>query len=314
METAHTDIHNPHDGFFKSLMADRDAAIAFMEEFLPAEVKEALDLHSLTPAGTTFVTDELKQYFSDIIFQLRLRQSGTVCYVSLLLEHKSSPDEYVEFQLLTYLANGYQTQLKQESTLSLIVPFVYYHGREKWRLKPLPEYFSHYPAAMRGYVPEFNKIFISLFDLSQSQIEQLANAMLRAALLVQRNRYNPVELLVSWARISDALSPYTEYRNFLKMTFVYVISISRMNMEQIKKVLESAPEQTGAWALQLYEQITQEWVDKGKIEGKIEGKAEGKVEVVLNAHANGLDTPLIANITALDEAEVIRILKEHGRV
>ena len=302
MEQENTNIHNPHDGFFKSLMADRDAAIAFLEEFLPAEVKEALDLHSLIPVGTTFVTNELKQYFSDIVFRLKLRQSEESCYISLLLEHKSSPDEYVEFQLLAYIANGYQTQLKQDQKPSLIVPFVYYHGREKWRLKPLSAYFSHYPASMHGYVPAFDKIFISLFDLSQAQIEQLKNAMLQAALLVQLHRYEPLELIRTWARIANAFSPYAEYKNFLITVSVYVNDTSGMSMEQIENALKSMPEQPEANLMTLYERIIQEGADKGKI------------EVVLNAHANSLAIPLIANITALDEAEVLRILEEHGKL
>ncbi len=309
METEPTGIHNPHDGFFKSLMADREAAIAFLDEFLPAEVKAELDLQSLSSTGTTFVTEELKQYFSDIVFRLRLRHSEESCCISLLLEHKSSPDEYVEFQLLAYIANGYQTQLKQDEKLSLIVPFVYYHGREKWRLKPLSEYFSHYPASMRGYVPEFDKVFISLFDLSQAQVEQLGNAMLRAALLVQRHRYEPLELIRTWVRIANTLNPYTEYKNFLMMVTVYVNNTSKLSMEQIEKALKSMPEQPESELMTLYERIIQEGVDKGIEKGKV----EGKIEVVLNAHANGLVIPLIANITALDEAEVMRILEEHGK-
>jgi predicted transposase/invertase (TIGR01784 family) len=312
MEQESANVHNPHDGFFKSLLNDRDTAIAFLEEFLPATVKDALDLHSLIPVGTTFVTNELKQYFSDIIFRLKLRHSEEECYISLLLEHKSYPDEYVEFQILAYIANGYQTQLKQDQKPSLIVPFVYYHGQEKWRLKPLSEYFLHYPAPMHGYVPTFDKIFISLFDMPPAQIEHLGNAMLRAALLVQRNRYDPVGLIRTWVNIANALYPYTQHRNFLIMVTVYVISTSNMNMAQLEKELKSTPVQaeTGSWALTLYEQI----VLKGKVEGKIEGKIEGKTEVVLNAYVNGLAMPLIVNITGLDEAEVIRILKENGSI
>ncbi|HRF41699.1 MAG TPA: Rpn family recombination-promoting nuclease/putative transposase, partial [Saprospiraceae bacterium] len=71
MADDNTSVHNPHDRFFKSLMHNRETAIAFLEEFLPDEVKEVLDLQSLELANTTFLTDELKQYFSDIVFKLK---------------------------------------------------------------------------------------------------------------------------------------------------------------------------------------------------------------------------------------------------
>ena len=57
---------------------------------------------------------------------------------------------------------------------------------------------------------------------------------------------------------------------------------------------------------------------KGKIEGKIEGEQIGiqkeKIETVLKAYNNGIPIPLIANISSITEEEVIRILKEKGKV
>jgi len=43
-------------------------------------------------------------------------------------------------------------------------------------------------------VPEFDKIFISLFDVSVEQIEQLRDGMLQAALMVQRQRLAEAEV------------------------------------------------------------------------------------------------------------------------
>lgn len=48
--------------------------------------------------------------------------------------------------------------------------------------------------------------------------------------------------------------------------------------------------------------------------GREEGIEKGKIEVVLNAHANGLTMQLIANITGMEEAEVVRILEKHERI
>ncbi len=48
--------------------------------------------------------------------------------------------------------------------------------------------------------------------------------------------------------------------------------------------------------------------------GKMEGKMEGKIETVLKAFDNGIDIPLITNITDFTENEVITILTENGRL
>ena len=289
----------------------------FLEEFLPDEVNEVLDLQSLELANTTFLTDELSQYFSDIVFKLKLRGTEDSSFLSLLMEHKSNPGEYVEFQLLGYTANGYLTQLKEEKPLQIIIPFVYYHGKEKWRLRPLSEYFSKYPASLRGYVPEFDKVFISLFDLSPEYIEQLTDAMLQAALMVQRQRYHPFELIRTWVEILESLSSYSKYANFLTAISVYSYNLINLPPDIIRTeiIKHSSPNST---AMTSYDQLIQkgraEGIEEGLEKGIEKGKIEGKIEVVLNAYANGLTIQLIANITGLEEAEVVRILKEYEKI
>jgi len=52
MADDNTSVHNPHDRFFKSLMHNRETAIAFLEEFLPDEVE----------GGTGFAKPGIGQY------------------------------------------------------------------------------------------------------------------------------------------------------------------------------------------------------------------------------------------------------------
>ena len=41
---------------------------------------------------------------------------------------------------------------------------------------------------------------------------------------------------------------------------------------------------------------------------------EEKIETVLKAYENGIDIPLISNITDLSEEEVVKILKKKGKL
>ncbi|HRJ16072.1 MAG TPA: Rpn family recombination-promoting nuclease/putative transposase, partial [Saprospiraceae bacterium] len=271
MTDENTSVHNPHDSFFKSLMHNRETALAFLEEFLPDEVKDVLDLQSLELANTTFLTDELKQYFSDIVFKLKMRGTEDSSFLSLLMEHKSNPGEYVEFQLLGYTANGYLTQLKEKKPLQIIIPFVYYHGRETWRLKQLSEYFPQYPASLRRFVPEFDKIFISLFDVSPEHIEQLTDAMLQAALMVQRNRYHSRELVRIWVYITETLLPQSEYSNFLTTISVYSISLIDLKPEELRAEILKHSRQKKSTAMSTYDQLIQKGEEQGIQKGKIEG-------------------------------------------
>lgn len=55
-------------------------------------------------------------------------------------------------------------------------------------------------------------------------------------------------------------------------------------------------------------------VRKGEKRGKLEGKLEGKTEIILKSFDNGIDIPMIANITSLTEKEVKAILKKSNKI
>ena len=78
---------NPHDALFKSEFSDPKKARAFLEHFLPPEVKEVLDLDSLKPQKDSFVEKDMRQYFSDLVYSVRAKDSDG--YVYILFEHKS---------------------------------------------------------------------------------------------------------------------------------------------------------------------------------------------------------------------------------
>ena len=56
--------------------------------------------------------------------------------------------------------------------------------------------------------------------------------------------------------------------------------------------------------------ISKSMIDTAKLEGKL----EGKIEIILSSYDDGLDFTRIARITKLSEAEVMKILKEHGKM
>ncbi|MBK8388224.1 MAG: Rpn family recombination-promoting nuclease/putative transposase [Saprospiraceae bacterium] len=122
-------VNNPHDKFFKALLSDKESAVAFLKLSLDKETLDALDLESITLVNTHFISPELEESFSDIILSAKLLNSEANCYVSILLEHKSYKDDYVEFQVLSYLSQAYQRQIKNGEQLQLIIPIIYYHGR-----------------------------------------------------------------------------------------------------------------------------------------------------------------------------------------
>ena len=125
--------HNPHDAFFKCVMSNRNAARDFFLNYLPEDILKFVDLGSLQIKKDSFIEKELKRFYSDILYQAKLKKGNAYFYI--LFEHQSSPSRLIGFRLLRYMVKIWELELKQKPGLKLlppIIPIVLYHGRKRW--------------------------------------------------------------------------------------------------------------------------------------------------------------------------------------
>jgi len=128
-------LSNPHDKFFKETFSRPEVIRSFLEEYLPDAVSAVLNLDLLELQKDSFITAELQEYFSDLLYRCPLREEGTDIFVYLLLEHKSTPERLTPLQLLEYMVRIW-LQLTRQGVRQLpeIVPIVVYHGQSRWRV------------------------------------------------------------------------------------------------------------------------------------------------------------------------------------
>jgi predicted transposase/invertase (TIGR01784 family) len=77
--THHKAIQSPHDSFVKEILSRKENARDFFSHYLPEHILALVDLDSLEIAKDSFIEKEFKEYFSDLLYQLRLSgiQQGT---------------------------------------------------------------------------------------------------------------------------------------------------------------------------------------------------------------------------------------------
>ncbi len=85
------EIINPHDKFFKEMLAQPEAARIFLRDFLPPAVAMQFDLSRLQLVKDSFVDEALQEHFSDLVYEVALRDYGSA-FVCVLFEHKSYVD------------------------------------------------------------------------------------------------------------------------------------------------------------------------------------------------------------------------------
>lgn len=172
-------MNNPHDRFFKETMTRRENAVSFFREYLPAEIVAQIDWRTLRIVKETFVTPELKERFSDIVYDVRIR--GTVLLIYLLFEHQSRHDCLMPLRFHHYMGGLWDLWVKQnpgECKLPGIIPILFYHGNEKWTTGTQFQDMIDGAGKISEYVPKFKYILKDLSAFNDADIKGIITVRL----------------------------------------------------------------------------------------------------------------------------------------
>lgn len=272
-----SDIDRPHDRFFRERMSHRETARDFLENYLPEEVRDHLDLETLRLEPGTFVDAGLREHRSDLLYRVRRADGGGCVFVYMVLEHKSRPDPLVSLQLLRYQTRIHARQARREGLpLSPIVPIVLYHGRTRWRV---PETFGGLvkaPNPLRSGGLDFR---YRLVDISRYSDEEIRGAtLLRVTLLALRHVFDP-DLRRRAPAILGLLRDVLDTRtgiDALRVVLQYLgEAAGRLGPSALRRVVSEAFPAEGE---RIMKTLHGEWIEKGRRRGLEQGLEQGRRE------------------------------------
>ncbi|MCK4764356.1 MAG: Rpn family recombination-promoting nuclease/putative transposase, partial [Candidatus Aminicenantes bacterium] len=134
-----SDINNVHDKFFKKTFEDPNNAGTFLKFALPGNLRDAVELSNIEIDATNYVSKQFRECFSDIVIKTKMKpqsneEEGIPVDIYILFEHKYSRDAGIFIQLLYYMYTMWQKDIDEKKDLRIIIPFVFYHGKEKWNI------------------------------------------------------------------------------------------------------------------------------------------------------------------------------------
>jgi predicted transposase/invertase (TIGR01784 family) len=246
-----------HDEFFKASFGRLEIARDYLEQLLPQNVHQTLDLSQLERMNGAWVTPELEEYFSDVIYRCPLKEGKSKVWISFLFEHKSSPDGFPHLQLLRYLLDAWQEQHKQKQPLSPIVPIVVYHGLRKWRKRDLSSYFGKsLPQSLLPFLPRFDYVLTSVQTLSDEQILELKKGLLINALLMLKHIWRPQFILKNPELIFINLEPHhQQVRDFVVSLLAYLFKNTEIAEETVNEFIQQIPDGLNNNAMSTYDMI-----------------------------------------------------------
>lgn len=123
---------NLHNNYLVQCLDEPKFALEFFQAYLADYAKYCFDPDSLKPTKGHYVSNEFADYYTDVLYQGKLKNTDGLGYIYLLCEHKSVPEKTTDIQLVTYMMNIALKHRKEHPghRLPVIVPMVLYHGQK----------------------------------------------------------------------------------------------------------------------------------------------------------------------------------------
>ena len=264
-------INSPHDKYFKQLFSQKSEMKEFLANGLP-QVAKLLDLNTLQLDTTSYIDKKLNVGFSDLVYNCQYSHNIEI-KICLLFEHKSYIVNNPYLQLLGYMLNIWEQNIKQKQKLMPIIPILFYNGNDEWNYQIFESYFGEMDSDLKQYMPIFKYEQINTTNWSDEQIQKLFSLVsLKIGVLVMKHIFDDPNYLIN------------ELTNLLNAT--------KLNPEQLKEKVSGIS------------QNAVEIVETGAMQ--IINKAMEKVAI--DMIKDGADNQIIAKYTKLnnDQIEIIR--------
>ncbi|MGR8820943.1 Rpn family recombination-promoting nuclease/putative transposase [Klebsiella variicola subsp. variicola] len=302
----------PHDGLFKTFLTHTDTARDFLALRLPAELLQLCDLTTLQLESGSFIEENLRTYFADVLYSLKTTEGEG--YIYTLIEHQSSPDRPMAFRLMRYSIAAMQKHLDAgHEQLPLVIPLLFSHGRGSpwpWTLN-WTELFASPETARKLYTGDFPLIDVGAIDDDE---------------IMKHRRMALLELMLKHAQTRD-LAELTEHLVTLLIagytTDEQLVTLMNWMLQTgdtarpeafLQELARRSPQHEEILmtiAQRLEQKAREEGIQLGEQRGIEKGRSEGEREATLRIARtmlqSGIDRNTVMAMTGLTEEDLQRI-------
>jgi predicted transposase YdaD len=262
-----------HDHSYKLLFSHTAMVADLLRDFVHEDWVRELDLSTLERVEGSFVTHELRERESDIIWRVRFGGERWL-YVYLLLEFQSTVDPWMALRVLVYTGLLWQSLVREGEfapggRLPPVLPLVLYNGERPWGAAlDVGELLAEVPGGLERYRPRMRYCLLDQGRLAEEELAPLRNLAAALFRLEKSREVGDVDRvlsnLVEWLRSPEESS----LRRAFAVWVVKVLS-SRLPEARIPQVADLLEVKT-----MLAERVT-EWTRQWKQEGFEEGMEQG---------------------------------------
>lgn len=304
-------VTNPHDATFKNTFKDIRIAKDVIQKNLPEKMIHDMDLNTLQLLDGSFVSEELKETFTDVLYGVKV--VGNDIYIAFLLEHKSSPDKFAALQVSRYIIDLWERSFKEKQELPVVIPIIFYHGLKPWNYETdVRNYISNYktlPDYLKIRLPAIKHDFITMHTHDEDQMEvyyPLTRLILRSFKYIFHDTDTLLKyFLISIDELRESVSDEDVLRFIDLMLFYYEQSNKGFTEKELirkSRALDGKGEEMM--------NILRERENKGIIKGREEGRKESKEEIAIEMLKDGLPIERVAKYSKLSKDKVKELKKQ----
>ncbi|MCZ4061624.1 Rpn family recombination-promoting nuclease/putative transposase [Pantoea sp. LMR881] len=297
---------------FKTFLSHPDTARDFISLHLPPALLKICDLTTLKLESGSFVEDDLRPYYSDVLYSLKTGRGDG--YVHVLIEHQSSPDRLMAFRLMRYAVAAMQRHLDAgHKTLPLVIPILFYQGKR-----------SPYPHTMNWLqlfseperAEELYSGYFPLVDVTVIPDEEIMNHRSMAALTLLQKHIRQRDLNEFLDQlVTLMLTEFMTGQQVLALVNYMIQAGETPDAEAIIRELAQRVPQHEDKLMTIAQQLEQKGLEKGLEKGRQEGRQEGmllgvreaSLQIARNLLDNGMDRMSVMQMTGLSEDDLKQI-------
>jgi predicted transposase YdaD len=277
-------LHQPHDKLFKTGFANPATACSFFEQHLAPEVFNSIDWETLAYENTSFVSAEMRNSESDLLYTVRLRgKPSQNCFLYILWEHTSSENRFALLNLLSYMAGIWKRHVehaKNAETLPPILPVLLTQNKQRWEI---PEQFrSLFPSreilgeGLESYLVDFRSRVIQLAEMGMEEIRGTPECIVVL-------RVMKVAVAKDWgnALLWDEGLLMRLGESMFRRVLLYILDLSDLDKAEILRIFGRIEDkELRSKSMSVAEQFIEEGIQKGIQKGRQEGECIGKIRLM----------------------------------
>jgi predicted transposase/invertase (TIGR01784 family) len=269
-----------HDQGYKRLFSHPQAIEELIHGFLRQDWVERLDFSTLERVGNGFISDDLRERQSDVVWRVRWQgRPGDPSYLYLLLEFQSTSYPFMAVRMLTYVSLLIEEILRKErrkpgSAIPVVLPVVLYNGKRPWRAPlDLARLFGETPGSLRSHLPRLRYVVLDEGHLDLDRPELSQNRI--AALFRIETCKRPGDL-PRLTRELARLLPLGEEPELRRTITIWLLAVLRRVFPGV-----TIPETVDLEDAPMLEETMLEWRRKNRREDLREGRTEGMRQLLL---------------------------------